>query len=215
MSGLVLARRYPEDTICPVFEGTGGRLTQHDAEEWARLSRLLDEALDREPATRAGWIDTLGPELESLKPQLRDLLSRAASVETHDFLGTLPKIGDAAINAERPGMAGEIVGAYRLVRELGVGGMGSVWLAERTDGLINRARRPQTTSSGDRAPRGACGAYGARARDPRHARSSQYRQAVRCRDHGRRPAVSRARVRRGTADRCLLRAAMCRLHRSI
>ena len=111
---------------------------QIDAAEWARLSKLLDEALDREPAARAAWIDSLGPECEPLKAQLRDLLSRSSSVETRDFLGTLPKMGAEPLVAAPSGMAGQIIGAYRLLREIGAGGMGSVWLAERTDGLINR-----------------------------------------------------------------------------
>jgi eukaryotic-like serine/threonine-protein kinase len=118
-----------------------------DIDELGALDRLLDQALELPPHERHGWLDRLGPEFARLAPTLRYLLTRDAPDATQDVLDRPPRIGDlvahafcARSDAEAgsslaPGLA---IGPYRLMRELGAGGMGVVWLAERTDGLIER-----------------------------------------------------------------------------
>ena len=102
-----------------------------NAARWRALSSHLDHALDLPRADRDGWVAALEPQEPTLSRELRALLAEHEAIS-----------GDAFLQepvSSRPDVssAGRRIGAYTLVSPIGHGGMGTVWLATRSDGRFD------------------------------------------------------------------------------
>jgi serine/threonine protein kinase len=99
-----------------------------DAATWARVSPLLDEALDLPAADRAAWLAALQVNATHDAVLVRGLLERQEAASREDFLA-----GTAHAASGVPA-AGHRLGPWTIEAPLGEGGMASVWLARRSDG---------------------------------------------------------------------------------
>jgi len=103
-----------------------------DAARWQRIQGLFHEAADLPPDARQAFLrqscgdDALRAEVEAML----DEDARAASLLDGGLADLAQRIAGGQASAS---FAGKDFGPYRIVKELGEGGMGGVYLAERHD----------------------------------------------------------------------------------
>jgi serine/threonine protein kinase/TolB-like protein len=104
-------------------------------ERWERLNQLFHSALAVEPGARETFLAAARAEEPDLGADLVRLLAAHAR---EGGLIERPAIASAEgwLEGEDVGATGRRIGAYRVLREIGRGGMGCVYLAERADGAF-------------------------------------------------------------------------------
>lgn len=91
---------------------------------WKELEPLLDEALELQPEARAAWLADLRVRAPAQADDVALLLAQDGDAERKRFLERPPQRS----------LAGLELDGWTLERPIGDGGMGSVWLAHRSDG---------------------------------------------------------------------------------
>lgn len=119
--------------------------TPMDPQRWRRLRQLLDEALDLDEGEHDRYLADLCAADLPLRDDLRRLLLEHANNGRQRWIPPIerlaPQLVDAgeATGAAEAARVGECIGPFRLLRLIGVGGMGAVYLAERSvDNLVHR-----------------------------------------------------------------------------
>jgi len=106
------------------------------SKDWKQLKEILNDVLELEQNEREVYLSRLEAktrdEIESLlafENESEDAMKLTAVEFSKDFFD----------NAEAyKSLAGQLIGNYKIVREIGIGGMGAVYLAERNDGKFEQ-----------------------------------------------------------------------------
>ena len=110
-------------------------MTTLSAERWQLLQRLLDELLELPVDQRRARLASRSDIDDEMRGEVERLLRASESVD--DFLDkpaaelAAPLV--RALGSRTSGRVGQRIGPYRIIHEIGRGGMGAVYLAERAD----------------------------------------------------------------------------------
>jgi serine/threonine-protein kinase len=155
--GLVLARRrlleldevtLPADATQPSDDGSAAAL------DLARLQELFAQAVALAAPERAELLR----QVAAADPHMEQSLARLLATDQALHGRSLPNLAEAALQVlkqeqglargGRSETAGDQIGPWQLVRPLGRGGMGTVWLAQRADGQFQRVVALKLISAG-------------------------------------------------------------------
>lgn len=103
-------------------------------EHWGEVRRIFDAVCEVPPDTQREQLFAMTSD-----PGVRDEVLALLDTESRTIVGGRNALRDALQQVVGPELqAGEVLGAWRLVRRIGAGGMGAVYLAERADELYDQ-----------------------------------------------------------------------------
>ncbi len=99
-------------------------------ERWSKIKQVFDAACDLALAEREKFLSGACVNDPDLRHEVDSLLAAHADAAS--------RFDASIVTSDADPMLGRVVGAYRLIRRLGAGGMGDVYLASRDDGQFRK-----------------------------------------------------------------------------
>src|SRR5450755_1026873 len=110
-------------------------------ERWQRLKEIVADALEEDsPLARTALLTRECADDADLLREAESFLTEADTISagSNDSLEECAVAATAAVRRDSISMTGRRIGAYVIVRELGHGGMATVYLAARADGYFEK-----------------------------------------------------------------------------
>jgi eukaryotic-like serine/threonine-protein kinase len=99
-------------------------------ERWSRIKEVFDEASQLTGVERGQFLEITCADDTNLRNEVESLLAAEADAAS--------RYDAPLIQRNHGGMIGQHVGSYRVIRQLGAGGMGDVYLGSRDDGQFRK-----------------------------------------------------------------------------
>ncbi|MCY7376214.1 MAG: protein kinase [Pyrinomonadaceae bacterium] len=109
-----------------------------NSQNWQKIEEAVALASEMETSKRAAWLNDFCGDDETLKSEIESLLAFENQATKFLEKTVSPYAASILTDDAETEISGKQFGNYRIIREIGRGGMGAVFLAERNDGEFNQ-----------------------------------------------------------------------------